>query len=217
MKPRYVRRSAAENSQTQPALSSPHFRAVQRDARSHRVSGDFSPLRGLEIEVLARILCIYVFVFANMTTDSLADKIGPLSVLTTNGVQYIFDPTKVSGVYFVQSAPGSSGGGLNEEKPYVWGIGTSPIPIDEGGTAFLQRLGIESQFAVLHGPLGELRVRAASVTLITPPIPAPKPRSGFVTRAFVYTAAGDPWRVSETPTQVRGLVDDIRARLNSPN
>jgi hypothetical protein len=74
-----------------------------------------------------------------MTTDSLADKIGPLSVLTTNGVQYIFDPTKVTGVYFVQSATGTSGSSLNEEKPeekpYVWGISMSLIPIDEDGDA----------------------------------------------------------------------------------
>ena len=173
--------------------------------------------------MLARSLCIcmYIFIFGNMATDSLADKIGPLSVLTTNGVQYIFDPTKVTGVYFVQPATGISVSTVNEEKPeekpYVWGISMSPVPIDEDGDAFLKRLGIESQFAVLHSPLGELRVRAASVTLITPPIPVPKSRSGFVTRAFVYTAAGDPWRVSETPAQVKEILDGIRARLDSPN
>jgi hypothetical protein len=164
--------------------------------------------------MLVRSLCLSILIFGSMTADSLADKIGPLSVLTTNGIQYIFDPAKVTGVYFVLGTPGSS---LNEEKPYVWGIGMNPIPIDEDGGAFLQRLGIEPQFAVLHSPLGELRVRAASVTLITPPIPLPKSRSGFMTRAFVYTSAGDPWRVSETPAQVRELLDGIRAQLNTPN
>jgi hypothetical protein len=174
-------------------------------------------LRDSETEMLVRSLCVYIFLLGIMNTDSLADKIGPLSVLTTNGVQYIFDPTKVTGVYFVQSATDTSGSSLNEEKPYVWGISMSPIPIDEDGNAFLKKLGIESQFAVLHSPLGELRVRAASVTLITPPVPVPKSRSGFVTRAFVYTATGDPWRVSETPAQVQEILDGIRAQLDSPN
>jgi hypothetical protein len=167
--------------------------------------------------MLARNLSIYIFMFGLMCSDSLADKLGPLAVLTTNGVQYIFDPTKVTGVYFVQSSTGDFGNSLNDEKPYVWGISMSPIPIDEAGDAFLKRLGIESQFAVLHSPLGELRVRAANVTLITPPIPVPKSRSGFVARAFVYTATGDPWRVSETPAQAKGIVDGIRAQMDSPN
>jgi hypothetical protein len=140
-----------------------------------------------------------------------AAKLPPLATmkLGENQTTYIFDPTKVTAVALTYNL--THQGPLT---PHVWGIADSPLSINESPEKFLKELQLDTKFVTLHSLSGELHVRASSVKyIIEPPLQTDRERGA---NALVYLGPSSgvqrPWIVTETPSQVKALVDEQRSR-----
>jgi hypothetical protein len=154
-----------------------------------------------------------------------ATKLPPLATmkLGENQTTYIFDPAKVTAVAFTYSLTvtpkpvrGNSEVNRGPLTPHVWGIAEVPLSINDSPENFLKELQLDTKFIALHSLSGELHIRASSIKyIIEPPLQTDRERG---VKALVYLEPGivdwsgvqRPWVVTETPSQVKALVDEKR-------
>jgi hypothetical protein len=94
----------------------------------------------------------------------------------------------------------------------------SPLSINDTPENFLKELQLDTKFISLHLLSGELRIRASSIKyIIEPPLQTDRERGA---KALVYleprvvdwSGVQRPWVVTETPSQVKALVDEKRTQ-----
>jgi hypothetical protein len=156
-----------------------------------------------------------------------AAKLPPLATmkLGENQTTYIFDPAKVTAVAFTYSLTvtpkpvrGNSEVNRGSLTPHVWGIAEIPLSINDTPENFLKELQLETKFITLHLLSGELRIRASSIKYIIDPLLQTDRERGA--KALVYleprvvdwSGVQRPWVVTETPSQVKALVDEKRTQ-----
>ena len=157
-----------------------------------------------------------------------AEKIPPLVSMQFGSEKktFIFDPAKITAVamaptFSVEKLPGR--GNFRQTRgpnaPHVWGVMSGPIAINDSPEHFLEALKLTNKFITLHNVAGEVRLRATSISLIHAPVLKSDVDLGI--KASVYNGAlgvsstsgtPTPWSATETPDEVRKLVDEKRAQ-----
>jgi hypothetical protein len=160
-------------------------------------------------------------------------KLPPLADVTgVNGINYVFDPGKVSVVYviplidpdFPKATPAGRPGVLFEQQyslpdmtiarvgpptTHVWGIVTSPLAIPDKPVDFLNKFKIADKFVLLTSLAGEIRIKATGISWLLSEYPGViDPRVHCV--LSLGGASTSLFQIIEDVPTVRARIDAIR-------